>query len=1068
MATNKVLTPKVVLNINNNSLVASQTTGLVYGGIFRSNKGPISQNYQNQQQFLNLAGYEDPTYTKGLDSINDLLSKSTNVTALRIVRPYSIDKSLVYIVTGTVPFVATASYQQGSLVDFGGFDYTLSVQYIANTVTAGNELAWLSSNAVSGLVSIDGSILTGASGFTEVPLTSIPSTSTVYPYYSGMTLTAGMYLKDPSTVEGDSYSYVAYDNNLGWITPSVNDSNHPALGNLQDYSFKSTEAFIVASIAPGSHYNQYSVSITKGSIKGIYNLRVYDASLSVIESYSVSFDVNDTVSFVEDIVNNQSNLITIKSNYGLLASNGGVINEAFFSEVLPTAVAPLLFVNNSTNQFVGYSTCTDSVGNTYVVGGFSQSSTSPDFLNGLVTANSFNETVYRYNVNTNSWMSLSNSNLSFGANMTFAQIGAVSVFVPSLNSILFFSTNSTGTAVQVFEYSLSTYSWKNTGVVQDSTLTNTPFDPSSIGTGILTDIPSAVVINNLIVLSVFEPGVMSYLLVYNPANNSFNSPVSLSAALSPISSSVRAPELIADGQNLLITQPSSGNIFSLSLTSSLTSANLSASPVVSIPNISLENAIYNLDSNSNTLSILATNSSQTSNEYREVNLTDGNIFAATNYSLLTDMAVGSSYPVNSIVLDSVSGQAYILKQPYVAGTLLTANDLSGFLSISSNANPVSALSGDYLQTIPYTFGSVSTGSFTPSKSGQASVYSGYMVSFGGTFNTKVFYGVFRFISSDGGKFKLSLGRDLALSSVSDLDVINTVNEFLNVDLYPQLDVLVDSGFNSMPQSLAIANVATSRKDTHAILSVPEAYQYSEASLVSYKEMMNLDTQYASLYAPGQYVRINNFTGKESLVNISGAVATLAIKNDNANGPWQVMAGPNNGLIDIALKLPPKDKGTPLALNYKQISYSDTDLLAANKINFIGAYNRSFPGIYLKSNLTLHTGNDELVKTHISRTTSYIASQCAALAVGFLYYPNNEQQRLVIQTFFNNLMKSIASNPVSLDSYKVVCNSSNNTDEMIDNGILNLDISFVVTNVIEEIVLNVSVDSLSSTVSVNQV
>jgi hypothetical protein len=204
------------------------------------------------------------------------------------------------------------------------------------------------------------------------------------------------------------------------------------------------------------------------------------------------------------------------------------------------------------------------------------------------------------------------------------------------------------------------------------------------------------------------------------------------------------------------------------------------------------------------------------------------------------------------------------------------------------------------------------------------------------------------------------------------------------------------------------------------------------------------------------------------VPISGAVATLAIKNDNANGPWQVMAGPNNGLIDIAIKLPPKDKGTPLALNYKQISYSVTDLLAANQINFIGGYNRSFPGIYLKSNLTLHVGNDEPTKTHISRTTSYIASQCAALAVGFLYYPNNEQQRLVIQTFFNNFMKSIAANPGSLDSYKVVCNSTNNTEEMIANGILNLDISFVVTNVIEEIRLNVSVNSASSTVSVNQV
>ncbi|TXG85062.1 MAG: hypothetical protein E6R13_02345 [Spirochaetes bacterium] len=1062
---NKVLTPKVVLNINDESQISSEPSGLLYAGIYKSSKGPLSRVYNNRQQVKKLIGLEDPTTTKGVDSINDMLSKSTNVLALRVVRPFDITTSYVFKVTGTVAFLASSGYRLGSLVSFGGNDYTLNVAYTANTVSVGNELSWLTTNATSGLVTVEGAKLSVAQGFIEVPRISVPSNTSTDPYYAGNTLSVGDYLYDPTTVLGDSHSYIVYDNTTGWVTPTMNDQRHHSYGDFNEYSFYHTEAFAIYSIAPGFFYNKYSISLDKNTISGLYDLIVYDENLVPTESFLVSFDVTDETYFVENVVNGNSNLIAFKCNYTLLESIGGILNESFFTEIVPTSVASNVMVNNATNQFVGYSTCSDGANNIYVIGGFVQSSGNTDFLNGLPVAVDFNETVYRYNASSESWLALQNTNPSFGASLSFAQIGLVSCFIPTSNSIIALCSDSTGTSVQAFQYSLSTFGWTDLGIVQDSTLTNTNFNPSAYG--IATDSPSMTFNDGKVLLSLFDPGTMSYLVVYDIINNSFSTPLSTSASLAPFVRSVRAPELIPYGTDLLITQPMSGNIFMISVTSNFSSLSVGTSPIVSLSDVLLTNAIFHLDVGNNILYILGQDLTLTNNEYREINLVDGSMIAATDYSNLSVMSPSISYAVGSIVLDPVSEMGYVLLQAYTAGTFSTNSELSEFLSISTNASHVACLVSDYTCSIPYIFGSTTTSSYVPSKSGQSLLIDGNFINFSGTYFDKPFYGIFSLISTHGGSKFLSLGQDLPLSEMNDGDVINTLNQFLNTELYPQLDLLVDCGFNTIAQSQAFAEVALTRRDGHAIIGVPKEVQYNEQSLVRYRRSLNIDTAYASLYAPGYYVRVSNYSGKLTLCPISGAVATLAIKNDNANGPWQVMAGPTNGQADIISKLPPTSDLTPLTVNYSPISYTDTDLLASEQINYLGTYNRTYSGIYLKTDLTLQSNYTDLSKTRIARSVSYISVALAETCVSFLFKVNEEQQRVVITAVLSNILKSISAKPYSLDSYTVICNKSNNSAVDIDNNILNISVILLFKELIEEIRLNVTLDNNESSITVTQ-
>ena len=97
---------------------------------------------------------------------------------------------------------------------------------------------------------------------------------------------------------------------------------------------------------------------------------------------------------------------------------------------------------------------------------------------------------------------------------------------------------------------------------------------------------------------------------------------------------------------------------------------------------------------------------------------------------------------------------------------------------------------------------------------------------------------------------------------------------------------------------------------------------------------------------------------------------------------------------------------------------------------------------------------------------YIASQAAIMAVRFLFLPNDPTTFQTAQTLYTKWLGQIAAYPGSLTSYSVLCNTTNNTNVTRDQGIMYISLILVPTPLIKEIIINVVVNSLESSVNVS--
>lgn len=85
--------------------------------------------------------------------------------------------------------------------------------------------------------------------------------------------------------------------------------------------------------------------------------------------------------------------------------------------------------------------------------------------------------------------------------------------------------------------------------------------------------------------------------------------------------------------------------------------------------------------------------------------------------------------------------------------------------------------------------------------------------------------------------------------------------------------------------------------------------------------------------------------------------------------------------------------------------------------------------------------------------------------GFIFQPNIQGNLTKIQSSISAIMEKYKTGG-GLDSYTVVCDSSNNTTETMQQDIVNVDIACVPNGCIEQIEINLSLNKSSSTVTVS--
>lgn len=213
----------------------------------------------------------------------------------------------------------------------------------------------------------------------------------------------------------------------------------------------------------------------------------------------------------------------------------------------------------------------------------------------------------------------------------------------------------------------------------------------------------------------------------------------------------------------------------------------------------------------------------------------------------------------------------------------------------------------------------------------------------------------------------------------------------------------------------------------------------------------LTTSYASIYA--QWFKVaDGFTNEKYWIPASGYMAALMCATDQLQGPWYAAAGLNRGIVTDVLDC---------AINPNQKQRGDLYKICVNSVPKIANVGITCWGIR-----TLSKKASAFDQNTCRRTFLYIEKNIKKLLRYYLFEPNNYYTQLSIFNTIDPWMESL-KNQGAIYSYVVQCNSANNTEEIVNNGNLAVDVSAAPTRTAEFIVLNMTANKYTQEVSTSE-
>ena len=206
-------------------------------------------------------------------------------------------------------------------------------------------------------------------------------------------------------------------------------------------------------------------------------------------------------------------------------------------------------------------------------------------------------------------------------------------------------------------------------------------------------------------------------------------------------------------------------------------------------------------------------------------------------------------------------------------------------------------------------------------------------------------------------------------------------------------------------------------------SASEAYGGGGASNVSISgvktQAQGFNSNYAAVYYP--WVKIqdpdtNAFLLVPPTVEIPGVMSF----NDRVGHPWFAPAGFNRGALDNVVEA------------YDRLTKDDRDDLYNNKVNPIGTF--SGQGVVVFGQKTLQTKASALDRINVRRLLLFTRKLIASTARFLVFEPNNVATRQKFVNLVNPILDNIRRNQ-GLERFKVVCDESINTPDVIDRNIL---------------------------------
>jgi phage tail sheath protein FI len=258
----------------------------------------------------------------------------------------------------------------------------------------------------------------------------------------------------------------------------------------------------------------------------------------------------------------------------------------------------------------------------------------------------------------------------------------------------------------------------------------------------------------------------------------------------------------------------------------------------------------------------------------------------------------------------------------------------------------------------------------------------------------------------------------ASTTVTDAELISAYDKFKNAEEVDISLVMAGASSSTVAEYL-VDNIVESRKDCVAFISPLMANVVNKAGLettqiTAYRDMFN-SSSYAVMDSNWKY-QFDKYNNVYRWVPMNGDIAGLCVRTDFERDPWYSPAGFNRGQIKNVTKL---------AWNP---SKTDRDELYKKGVNPIV----SFPGegTVLYGDKTLLARPSAFDRINVRRLFIVLEKAIARAAKYSLFEFNDEFTRAQFISLVEPYLRDVQGRR-GIYQYRVVCDQTNNTPEVID-------------------------------------
>jgi len=263
---------------------------------------------------------------------------------------------------------------------------------------------------------------------------------------------------------------------------------------------------------------------------------------------------------------------------------------------------------------------------------------------------------------------------------------------------------------------------------------------------------------------------------------------------------------------------------------------------------------------------------------------------------------------------------------------------------------------------------------------------------------------------------MSSGAD---GTIGTSEIVTAYGKFSNAD---EVDIsLLISGPGNLTTAVALISLAESRKDCMVFLSPPKSAVVNNAGneatgIVSYRDTLS-SSSYATMDSGYKY-QYDKFNDVYRYVPLNGDIAGLCARTDNDRDPWYSPGGLSRGQIKNLIKL---------AYNP---SKAERDTLYVKGINPVV----TFPGegTVLFGDKTLLNKPSVFDRINVRRLFIVLEKSIARAARSSLFEFNDSFTRAQFVGIVEPFLRTVQGRR-GITDFRVVCNETNNTPDIIDNN-----------------------------------